>query len=175
MEELARACDSSPALIYHYFTDRRGLTVAALTMAADELVGRLAVDPGAPAAIQLTGGLAAYLDYLEEHPVSWSALLSASAAGDPEIAALARRVDDEATAVAVAALGYTGVSPIPDALTLALRGWLEVVKSSCLRWLEDGTPDRAVLEAFLAGCFVGCVQAAAGADPACQPALDALG
>jgi AcrR family transcriptional regulator len=172
MEELARACDSSPALIYHYFGDRHGLTVAALGLAADELIARLDVAPDASALEQLSLGLAAYLDYLSEHPTSWAALLSASAAGDDEVAAVARRVDDEATRIALHALGFSG--PAPTTMTLAVRGWLELVKDCCLRWLETGEPTRRVLNDFLAGTFVGCVQAAAGADPECQPALEAL-
>lgn len=173
MEELARECDSSAALIYHYFTDRRGLTIAALTQAADELAGSLAPEPQASAIVQLAGGLGAYLDYLETHPVSWSALLSASATGDPEFAAIARRVDDEAVRVAVRALGFAE-RPVPEMLEIALRGWLEVVKATCLRWLTEGAPARSRLESFLASAFVGCVQAAADADPECQPAIDAL-
>lgn len=173
MDDLARECGSSAALIYHYFGDRRGLTVAALTRAADELVERLAPAPDAPALVQLADGLGAYLDYLAAHPVSWSALLSASAAGDDEVAAIARRVDDEATRVALHALGFDPDAR-PEVLELAVRGWLEVVKATCLRWLADAHPARDQLETFLAGTFVGCVQAAAGADPACQPAIDAL-
>lgn len=174
MEELARECDSSAALIYHYFGDRRGLTLAALTQAADELAVRMAPAPDAPALVQLADGLAAYLDYLEAHPVSWSALLSASAAGDPEFAAIARQVDDESTRMVVHALGFSTDAQVPELLDMALRGWLEVVKATCLRWLIGGSPARDVLENFLAGAFIGCVQAAADADPACQPAMDAL-
>lgn len=171
MHELAQESGASPGLIYHYFGDKRGLASAALGRAADELVGRMRTDPDDPVAVQLLVGLEVYLDYLREHPVSWSALLTAGGATDPELVGIARRVDDHAVGLSLRALVQ---SPPPLVLELALRGWLELVKSVCLAWLRTGEPDRATIQTLLAGAFFGCVEAAAAADPACAPALDRL-
>ena len=103
MHELAEESGASPALIYHYFGDKRALAAAALERAADELVGRMRTDPDDPVAVQVVG-LEVYLDYLREHPVSWSALLTAGGATDPELAGIARRVDDHAVGLSLRAL-----------------------------------------------------------------------
>lgn len=171
MQELAQESGASAALIYHYFGDKRGLASAALERAADELVARMHTDPNDPVAVQLLVGLEVYLDYLREHPVSWSALLTAGGATDAELTGIARRVDDHAVSLSLRALAQ--LEP-PLVLELALRGWLEMVKSVCLAWLRTGEPDRVTMQNLLAGAFFGCVEAAAAADPACAPALDRL-
>lgn len=171
MQELARESRASAALIYHYFGDKHAVARAALAAAADDLIARMRTDPAQPAVAQLATGLEVYLDYLHEHPVSWSALLSAGSATAPEVAAIARRVDDHALSLSARALGC---QPPDTVLALALRGWLELVKSVCLTWLSTGSPDRATVQTLLAGAFVGCVEAAAGADPGCAPALSAI-
>jgi AcrR family transcriptional regulator len=163
MAELARRAGSSPALIYHYFGDRDGLAAAALGLAADELIAAMQVDPTASVGEQLDTGLGIYLDYLAAHPASWAALLRASAGSDERIAAIARRVDDHATALSIRAV--TGSVDGPPLLELAIRGWLEMVKASCLHWLATGSPARPVLHALLSGTFAGCVEAAQTADP----------
>jgi AcrR family transcriptional regulator len=171
MQELAKESGASAALIYHYFGDKQALASAALQRAADDLVARMRTDPADPVAVQLLVGLDVYLDYLQDHPVSWSALLTAGVASSPELAGIARRVDDHAVGLCLRAL--TAPEP-PLVLELALRGWLEMVKSVCLAWLRTGEPDRATVQNLFAGAFFGCVEAAAAADSACTPALGRL-
>ena len=172
MEDLATEAGASAALIYHYFGGKQGLAEAALSDAADRLVAGLVVDTTAHPLVQLDEGLRNYLTFLADHAVSWSALLRAGAAGVQPGAAIAQRVDDHAVALSLAAMGVTRSLPM---LEQALSGWLDLVKGSCLRWLEAGRPDPERLHALLAGCFVGCVQAAASADPDCAEAAAALG
>lgn len=156
MAELAAHADASPALIYHYFGDKAGLAETALNAAADELVTRFAVVGDAGPMDQLLRSLTDYLDFLEDHPSSWAALLRAR--GTPAIAAIAERVDDCAAAFMAEMLTAMGVTS--PHLDLALRGWLELIKGTCLRWLETGAPERPVLEKFLVGAFNGVVAAA---------------
>ena len=99
--------------------------------------------------------------------MSWSALLRAGAAGVDPGASIAQRVDDHAVAFSRAALGVSGSLPVLDQ---ALYGWLDLVKGTCLRWLEDGRPEPERLHALLAGCFVGAVRL-----PPCGPGLRAGG
>lgn len=172
MAELARESGASAALIYHYFGGKGGLATAALGSAADRLIAGLVVDTSAHTLVQLDEGLGNYLAFLADHPVSWSALLRAGAARVEPGASIAQRVDDHAVALSLAAMGVTHRLPV---LEQALYGWLDLVKGTCLRWLESGRPDPERLHALLAGCFVGAVQAAAAADPACADAAAALG
>jgi len=170
VEELAREAGASAALVYHYFGGKHGLAEEALNLAADRLIAGLVVDTGAHTLVQLDEGLRNYLRFLADNPVSWSALLRAGASGVQPGSLIARRVDDHAVELSRHALGVT--EPVLDQ---ALYGWLDLVKGTCLRWLEDGRPEPERLHALLAGCFVGAVRAAADADPACAAAVDALG
>jgi AcrR family transcriptional regulator len=173
VEELAREAGASGALVYHYFGSKRGLAEQALNLAADHLIADMSLETAADQhpLVQLDEGLGNYLDFLEGHPVSWSALLRAGAAGVEPGASIAQRVDDHAVAFSRAALRVSGPLPVLDQ---ALYGWLDLVKGTCLRWLEAGRPERPQLHTLLAGCFLGAVQAAAGADPACESAVAAL-
>lgn len=160
MGDIADEAGSSPALIYHYFGTKLGLAEAALGMTADQLIDRWELVPDAPIEEYLNLTLTAYLDFLEEHPASWAALLRG--VGDPTLATIARRVDDHATGFALRKLGEIGLTgPL---IETGVRGWLELVKGTCLTWLSSGRRDRPVLQEFLGRAFMGCVQAAAEAD-----------
>jgi AcrR family transcriptional regulator len=157
MADIAEQADSSPALIHHYFGTKLDLAEAALGMAADQLIERWEGVPDATIEEYLTLTLTAYLDFLEEYPASWSALLRGI--GDPTLASIARRVDDHATGFALRKLGEIGLTgPL---IETGVRGWLELVKGTCLTWLSAGRPDRPMLQEFLGRAFAACVQAAA--------------
>lgn len=171
VEEIADEAGASAALIYHYFGGKQGLAEVALSSAADRLIASLDVDSSAHVLVQLDEGLRTYLAFLAEHPVSWSALLRAGAARIEPGVSIAQRVDDHAVGLATSALRVTGPLPV---LEQALYGWLDLVKGTCLRWLEAGRPEPERLYVLLVGCFVGAVQAAASADPACADAAASL-
>jgi AcrR family transcriptional regulator len=157
LADIADRAGSSPALIYHYFGSKIGLAEAALGMAADELIERWDRVPDADIETFLNATLTAYLDYLQEHPAAWTALLRG--AGEPRLAAIAHRVDDHATGFALRKLGELDLTG--PMIETGVRGWLELVKGTCLRWLTTGEPPREELHLFLAATFRGCVEAAA--------------
>lgn len=161
MAEIAERAGSSSALVYHYFGSKDQLAETALGTAADELIALMQVDTSGTVAEQLDAGLRIYLDFLTEHPASWSALLRAGADPSSPLAAVARRVDDHAATLALDALTAGSGADADQLVELAVRGWLELVKGSCLRWLTTGAPEPSVLHAFLAHAFYGCVEAAA--------------
>lgn len=160
MTEIADRAGSSPALVYHYFGTKERLAETALDLAADELIALMQVDADASVPEQLDQGLAIYLDFLATHPAAWSALLRAGADPSSPLAAIARRVDDHATTLSLSAVTGGDAGPADSLLETAVRGWLELVKGTCLRWLTSGEPSRPVLQAFLAHAFTGCVDAA---------------
>jgi AcrR family transcriptional regulator len=155
--------------VHHYFGNRSELVHAVLRATADELINTLTVDRSASAAEQLATGLTIYLDYLQRHPQSWTALLRAGQSSDDPTAAIAASVDDHAMAIAVRAVHPRGRPPA--ALDLALRGWLAFVKDACLRWLQDGALPRPTLQTLLGSAFVGSLQAAAATDERAKAAL----
>jgi AcrR family transcriptional regulator len=173
VDMVAEASGSSPALIHHYFGTKHNLVEQTLRRAADELLGILRVDTRSPASEQLTVGLSVYLDYVSEHSNNWAALLRAGHPGDSAASLIARQVDEHALRMAIRAV-HPGRRRPPAALEIALRGWIALVKESCLQWIETRAVDRAALQTLLAAAFVGCVHAAAAADPAAKPALARL-
>jgi AcrR family transcriptional regulator len=172
MEQIGQRAGASAALVHHYFGTKQALVVAALQAAADELIARVAPDPDDPALAQLAAGLGQYLDYLEAHPVSWSALLRAGSTAIDPVAQVARAVDDHAYGLVLSAV--SAAEPVSPALAAAVRGWIAHIKAVCLEWLTHGDLDRAQVETLLSMAFVGAVQAAAAADPAAEPALRAV-
>src|SRR5207244_7539576 len=134
---------------------------------------QLRLDSRAPAAEQLQAGLTIYLDYVAGHAHSWTALLRAGRPGTDAAATIAAEVDDHAFRLAIRAV-QPGRRRSPEALAMAVRGWIALVKDSCLRWLEEGSIDRDSLQTLLTHAFAGCIQAATAADPACRPALERL-
>jgi len=170
VEDVAAAAHASAATVYHYFGPKPQLVQQVLRATADELIEQLDVAPDAPPALRLAASLSTYLDYLAAHPKSWSALLRAGHSADDPTAAIAESVDAHALAMSLDAV-FPEDDP-PAVLVLALRGWLAFVKDVCWRWLEHGTVDRGQVEVLLAMGYVGCLQAAAAADPAASSALE---
>lgn len=171
IDAVAQRSGVSAALVHHYFGTREGLVEAAVTAAAEEVIAllRAAPDAGVSPAVRLIDSLDRYLAYVEAHPASWSLLLRT---GVPAAAAVAERVDREALELSLRTL--LPDAPAPDALVVALRGWLALVKDVCWRWLNDGTLDRDQVAVLVTTAYDGCLRAAAAVDPAAEPALAAF-
>lgn len=171
---IAKRVGASPGLVHHYFGTRDGLVEAALSAAADEVVAILTVDVDSSLtpAEQLIGGLTRYLDYIQEHPASWSSLLRTRGAGSGAAAAVADRVDQQAIEFNLAIL--MPMQEPPAALKIAIAGWIALVKEVCWRWLNDEELSRPQIDDLLTLSYAGCLQAATAADSAAQPALDAF-
>lgn len=169
VEGIARRIGSSPALVHRYFGTKDGLVKAALEAATEELLGLLVRDPALRPEEQLAAGLGHYLDFVAEHPVSWSTLIRATG---PTAMHIAERVDARAVELSLEAL-MPGADA-PAALHVALRGWVALIKDVCWRWLNEGDLNRRQVEDLLTISFLGCLQAAVAADPAARPALDAF-
>lgn len=172
IELIAKRIGASPGLVHHYFGTKDGLVEAALSAAADEVIAILAadVDPSLTPAEQLIDGLSRYLDYIEAHPASWSLLLRTSGSASRAAAAVADRVDHEAMAFNLRILLPGRLAPA--SLRAAIGGWVALIKEVCWQWLNDEELSRSQIENLLAMAYAGCLQAAAFADPAAQPALD---
>lgn len=174
IELVAQRIGASPGLVHHYFGTKDGLVEAALSAAADEVVAILSVEPDSSLtpAQQLVDGLTRYLDYIQAHPASWSSLLRTSGPGGGAAAAVADRVDQQAIEFNLGIL-MPG-QPTPASLRTAISGWVALIKDVCWRWLNDEELSRGQVENLLVLAYSGCLQAAAFADPAAQPALDAF-
>lgn len=161
--DIAAAAGASPALVVHYLGNKSELAQTVLRQTAQDLIRQLVIEtPALPVPVQLAQSLDVYLDYLESHPHSWSALLRAGHSTEDPIAAIARSVDDHALHNILQALEITSEPPV--ALVIALRGWLALVKAVCLEWLQDHGLERDQVAAMLATAFFGALQSAEAAD-----------
>jgi AcrR family transcriptional regulator len=162
VDDIAAEAGASRALLYHYFDNKHDLYLAALRAAADALLEQLRPPlTGSPPEL-LDAGLSAYLNYVEQHSVGFSALLREGPGASGEVGAIVERVR---AAVLSMLLAGVGVPDPPAALRVALRGWVGFVEAACAEWLEHRDVDRETLEGILIGALSAAV-AAAWLDPA---------
>lgn len=162
VDDIAAEAGASRALLYHYFDSKYDLYIAALRAAADGLLADLEGPFEGSPPERLDAGLAAYLDYVEQHALGFSALLREGPGASGEGGAVVEQVRE---AVLQLLLAGVGVPDPPAALRVALRGWVGFVEAACAEWLEHRDFDRETLEGILIGALSAAV-AAAWLDPA---------
>lgn len=152
VEDVARAADVSPALLYYHFGDRAGLVRAALDRAneqAPSMRGGADATPDGDARAWLVSALLAELDEtpaVRDSSIVWNEV-SASAIFDPALREALQRVTDTWTARvrdAVAAGVRDGsIAAHVDPATAAEQ-LTATVEGLSLRWLAGTVPlDRA--------------------------------
>lgn len=165
VEEVAAHAGVSEGLLYHYFSTKQALVVAAVRRAADAFIDDLrAAAVGSPLE-RLTAGLGAYLDHVQAQPTGWRALLHANTADLAEIGA---EVEQESLRLALEALGIAEPTSV---LLVTLTGWAQLERSICLGWLEHPEVERAAIEDLLASTFIAALTSAGRYDPAAEAAL----
>jgi AcrR family transcriptional regulator len=138
IDEIAEAAGISKGLLYHYFPTKRAFYVATLTESSQDLLKRTEPDPSLPPLERAIAGLTRYIDYVDEHAASFSALMRGGIGSDREVA---RIVDSTREAFvtrilenAVTAIGLEG--PALERLRAVLRGWIGCTEAFSLDYLE---------------------------------------
>ncbi|MCU1362058.1 MAG: TetR family transcriptional regulator [Ilumatobacteraceae bacterium] len=168
VQELANRAGVSEGLLYHYFPTKQALLTAAVRRAAEAFLAdqrRVAVGP--PMA-RLGAGLGAYLDHVQAQPTGWKALLQATTSDLAEIGA---EVERETMQLVLDALGIAKPSPV---LLIALAGWADLERRTCLTWLERPGVPRAAIEDLLETTFFAALTSAAKHDKRTERALAKL-
>lgn len=132
IDEIAEAAGVSKGLLYHYFSSKRGLYLAVVEAAVDELI-ELTEPPAelAPEAA-LRHGLRAYLDYVEQHRVGYLTVMQGGVGADPEVEQLVDRMRRRTAERIVEGLE---LEVVPDRLWAGLRGWVGFVEGVVGAWL----------------------------------------
>jgi AcrR family transcriptional regulator len=156
MAAIAREAGISKALLYHYFPSKQAYFVATLEQQAEELAGRLAVDPALPPAERLTRGLDAFLGWVEENAEGYGKLLE-GATTHAEVRELVDQVRSGTADQILAGLSPDG--PPPAALRTAVHGWLWFMDGALMDWLEHRDIERPELHRLLLGALLGAVTA----------------
>jgi AcrR family transcriptional regulator len=169
VDDIAAAADMSRPLLYHYYGGKLGVFLAALRQAADELLAVVRVAAERSPETWLSSGLVAYLDHVQESPISFTVLVGhgASPAGD-EGETIAGRLREEILNLLLEGLQPAGEPPM---LRSVIKGWIGLVEVISRQWLQTGQPARSELERILIELFDAALQTTARNDPAVREAL----
>lgn len=166
VDDIARAAGISKGLLYHYFPSKRDYYVEVVRRAASELLARTDGAPHAEVSVEaLRGALDAYLDFVDQHARSYVALVRGGIGSDPEVVQLLEATRRTLTERIVSRISAD--APPPLLLRLALRGWIGLVESASLDWLDRREVPREQLRGLLEQMLLATI-VAAGVDP---PAL----
>jgi AcrR family transcriptional regulator len=154
MAKIAKAAGVSKPLLYHYFPTKQKLFEAVASQAAQDILGRVAIDPALPPAQQLSAGLDAFLGLVEEHAAVYEKLMRS--AGVPEVRELIDGVRAQTAQTILAGLGAAGQPKV----RAAVNGWLWLMDGVCLDWVRERDLTRADVHGLLLGSLLGALTAA---------------
>ncbi len=132
MSEIASAAGVSKPLLYHYFSAKTDLYIAAVRSAADELQEATRPDPTLAPRPRLRRALQAHVDWVEANSLGYRALLQGGASAQVEVQAI---VESSRAEVVRRIAESMGLSDPPARLRIALRGWVGFLEGTCLEWL----------------------------------------
>jgi len=165
IEQIAEEAGVSKGLLYHYFPTKRHFVLAALERGIEEVAERTAPDPSLPVEQQITQGLDAFLDYVEEHAGAYS-LVVRNPGGDTEIGAMLEAGRERRLAAIVRALrAAEGASPqvhpvAAPILEAIVHGWFFFIEGVVLRWLDHGDLTRHQVRELLRLALISSLDAA---------------
>jgi|SRR5579872_1785853 len=144
MDQVAELSGVSKGLLYHYFPTKREFYMAVLNSAVDEMIEIVQPQPGLPPAEQLARALDGYLKFVDEHALSYQAVLRGGIGSDADVVAIADRFRQAAYELIISQA--PAVTPL---LSLAIRGWIGFVEAVSLDWLRTRRPPREQLVSLL--------------------------
>lgn len=175
IDDIVGAADVSRALFYRYFGNIREVHEAALGTVVDELIGRLGGPAPGDVREQLRAALTEFIGFVQTYSDSYTALLrSGSTVATTATEGLVERVREHVVDLVCLRCEVEGPTP---ALLLTLRGWVAVVETTLLRWLQDPSIPRQDLEPWFADQLLSMIATTArhDADTAAQTAHLRLG
>jgi len=161
MADVAAAAGVSKPLLYHYFSTKSDLYLAAVRSAADELRTATRPDLALPIGPRLLKALGAHLDWVDEHALAYRAILQGGISSDRHVQAIVEASRANVVSRLAEAFGFGELSP---AQRIALRGWVGFLEGACLDWLVAKDISKSHLARLLAASVSGAVRAA-NVDP----------
>lgn len=162
---LAEEAGISRGLLYHYFSGKRGFHLAVLRRMADQVITLTAPSGEGALDEQLSGSLAAFVDFVSANHDAYAAFVGAAQAGDRDYHRIYEEARDALTgrifeAADDKALQDLGLVDTPG-VRLMVRGWSALVQEVVLAWLDDPKGiSRSDLLASLSGALLAVATAA---------------
>lgn len=139
IDAIAQTAGISKGLVYHYFPTKRAFYIACVREGATRIVTSIDTPAEGSPFEQLRGAIDRYLEYVRVHGVAFAALMRSGVGADREIT----EIIDETRDVLLGFLRKGLGELFPDAvevkgslLDIALRGWIGLVESSSIAWVE---------------------------------------
>ena len=159
LEAIAGEVGVTRNLIHHYFPGgKRDLYVEAVRAACAELAGLMDVSRDVPLERKMTANISRYLDQVLDPSPIYVLYARAMRNADGEIRGFALRARD-ALAAGVA-LNHLGTATPPEAVRVALTGYVAFVETVCEGRRGKRRSTRARLERLLQDVLVAVVAAA---------------
>ncbi len=158
VDDIARAAGISKGLLYHYFPSKRDYYVEVVRRAAGQLLERTGGGADDEVSVEaLRRALDAYLDFVDQHARSYVALVRGGIGSDPEVVQLLEGTRRTLTERIVSRISADAPPPL---LRLALRGWIGLVESASLDWLDRREVPREQLRGLLEQMLLATIVAA---------------
>lgn len=158
IDDIAAAAGISKNLLYHYFAGKRELFLAVISEAADRMLAMTEPDEQLEPMDRLRASLDAHLTYAVEHAQGYAALLR-GAGGDAEVQAVVAAAHDRVADRVIGSLPLP--EPASPELQLTVRGWVGLVDSLTLHWIEHRQLPQERVRDLLAELFVALITAGA--------------
>lgn len=163
IDDIAAAAGISKGLLYHYFGSKRELYVATVREASTQLRARVEPDTSLPPAERARMGIEGYLGFVEEHALSFAALMRSGVGTDPEVASV---VEETRDAIVARMMETMGVAPDRRVFRFVLRGWIGLVEAASLEWLAQRREiAREVVVQMMSESLYGSLVIATRLDP----------
>jgi AcrR family transcriptional regulator len=134
IDDIVERAGVAHGLVFHYFTNKRGLYLAVLQRTAEDLL-RAHTPPSESASPgQLVRTIInRHLDYLEDHPETLRAFLRGGIGADPEARQIVEKTRWDGIRQVLDVLEIDNPSP---AVRMAMRGWAGFLDEAMIYWLE---------------------------------------
>lgn len=167
IEQIAKQASVSRGLLYHYFPTKRDFYVEVVGAAVAQVAELTEPDAELPPLERLRAAVDAYLNYAEQHSHAVLTTHGAGIGSDVEVRAI---IDEGQHRQALRILeqvaeGAGDPEELPPILYEAVRGWLGLLVTMTVGWLERRYVERDAIREMLVNAFVSLVAAARHADP----------
>jgi AcrR family transcriptional regulator len=159
MADVASAAGASKPLLYHYFSTKSDLYLAAVRSAAAELREATKPDPELPFDARLRSALRAHVDWIDVNAEAYRAVLQGGISSDPEVQAI---VEESRADVVTRLAEGLGFDERAAAQRIALRGWVGFLEGAGLDWLAARDVSKAHLVDLLAASVFDLVRTTEG-------------